>query len=511
MLRRGILILCLLNIFTLFTILVYEHYSQYSFSFHLAPAPADKDTEVINVDQNTRDISQSIAKSKQIQMVEKSTGLSSEKHGHDRGSDSGMDTNNETTRDTDEDTGRDVANDPDRNTESYSEGDTANEPEKAAMQRDGNVHDSSHLDNDSTKKILDNIDGSSHNITNTFSIAKEAESNGTILKTILFWNELFNSDGFGFGFGRQPFLKHGCPVSTCATTRDRKDFETADMVIFHTFQIRANNMPKRINENQIWVYYNLENPFRSWRLTKGMNDKFNLTVTYLNSPDTDVRIPIGRTYKDNAYELPNEETCRRKSKMVAWIVSDCDVHSTRSEYMEELSKYVEVGVFGKCGNLSCPRSPKKAQQKCFHDINQQYLFYVAMENGYCKDYMTEKPLKATHLNIVPIVLGYVNYTELLPPNSYIDVRDFSSPRHLAEHLVYLSQNIKDYMEYLTWKANFPYILRINAERPAAFCRLCEILHDRQYPYKRRFDMERYWNPDRLCLMGDEEREAVHLL
>ena len=54
-----------------------------------------------------------------------------------------------------------------------------------------------------------------------------------------------------------------------------------------------------------------------------------------------------------------------------------------------------------------------------------------------------------HLYIIPVFMGLSYHDSPLPPGSYIDVRNFSSPNHLAEYLKYLDRNDNAFMEYFT--------------------------------------------------------------
>ena len=55
----------------------------------------------------------------------------------------------------------------------------------------------------------------------------------------------------------------------------------------------------------------------------------------------------------------------------------------------------------------------------------------------------------------PLLLtGNAAYTEFAPPKSYIDVRDFESPSHLASHLKYLMDHPKEYDSYLEWSKRY---------------------------------------------------------
>ena len=56
----------------------------------------------------------------------------------------------------------------------------------------------------------------------------------------------------------------------------------------------------------------------------------------------------------------------------------------------------------------------------------KFQFYLSLENALCKDYITEKFYKALPYDVIPIVLNAVNMTEIAPPHSYIDIKDFSS-------------------------------------------------------------------------------------
>ena len=52
-----------------------------------------------------------------------------------------------------------------------------------------------------------------------------------------------------------------------------------------------------------------------------------------------------------------------------------------------MQEYVPVDIYGKCGNLSCPRTKT---DECYEMIERDYKFYLAFENGLCVDYVTEK-------------------------------------------------------------------------------------------------------------------------
>lgn len=66
-----------------------------------------------------------------------------------------------------------------------------------------------------------------------------------------------------------------------------------------------------------------------------------------------------------------------------------------------------------------------------------------------------------------LIPGHANYSALVPKHSYIDVRDFSSPEHLAKYLDYLDRNPDEYLKYFWWTTAFvvdKVIMQNNCER-----------------------------------------------
>ena len=325
-------------------------------------------------------------------------------------------------------------------------------------------------------------------------------------KEILFWNKHYTSDDFGFGLGSTGFIKHRCPVSNCYITTNHSLFDGADAVLFHTAQLSPSTMPERTRRDQIWISFNMETPLRNRHNVPGMVDMFNVTFSYLDSPDTDIHTPLGGTWplrEGESYSLPTVDVIRQKKSMVAWVVSNCNAESTRNLYAQELAKYIDVDIYGKCTNRTC------TGHECFQMIERDYHFYLAFENGYCADYMTEKIFRTLKFDIIPVVLGAGNYSNLITSGSYIDVRDFDSPKHLSQLLIYLSKHPEYYLEYLHWKTGLRSVISADT-KPRGFCKMCEILHDTSYTYKTGFDLGEYWSAQRLCSVGNAERRAVNL-
>ena len=51
--------------------------------------------------------------------------------------------------------------------------------------------------------------------------------------------------------------------------------------------------------------------------------------------------------------LPLPVSAQNKTKLVAWIVSNCQSRSGRERYVDELKRHIPVDIYGKCGQLKC--------------------------------------------------------------------------------------------------------------------------------------------------------------
>ena len=129
-------------------------------------------------------------------------------------------------------------------------------------------------------------------------------------------------------------------------------------------------------------------------------------------------------------------------------------------------------------------------------IERDYKFYLAFENVICPDYVTEKFFNTLLFSTVPIVYGGADYdANGAPPNSYIDVRNFSSgnlmqqliimfnfillnfelksARHLADYLHYLDKNETAYRSYFDWRLKPSALASLRPVQP--WCNLCHKL------------------------------------
>ena len=226
-------------------------------------------------------------------------------------------------------------------------------------------------------------------------------------------------------------------------TYNRSRLKEADFVFIH-FRGR-NDIPKYRHPRQKWVLHTMESPAHD-----GLNpiqmakiDKlFNFTSHY--SSKADIRSPYGVCSHIEKNVPKTNISFVNKTGVLVWAASHCSTSSKREKYINAMKKYIHVDIYGACGTL-------KHSKNGFDEILKKYKFYLSFENSFCSEYVTEKLYKIVEkpeIYVVPIVMGLTDYSSHIPQGSFIDVRNFTSPSHLAEHLHYLDKNDTAYVEYI---------------------------------------------------------------
>ncbi|KAI0229129.1 Alpha-(1,3)-fucosyltransferase C [Lamellibrachia satsuma] len=242
-----------------------------------------------------------------------------------------------------------------------------------------------------------------------------------------------------------------CPelVGQCEFTSNHSRLNESDILLFHMRD--PITLPPHRRPHQKWVFSLQESPVHTYINVARFQGLFNLTMTYARSAEVPWMYghcePLSPTAQSTYNATVNYAA--GKKYLVAWFVSHCRTASRRETYAEALQEHVNVHRYGCGGGHKCP---KGNVARCYGRLlNDDYKFYLSFENSLCRDYMTEKLWRILQINTVPIILGYANNTDLLPVHSYIDVRDFASPRHLADHLKLLDANDTLYNEYFRWR------------------------------------------------------------
>ncbi|XP_070393641.1 alpha-(1,3)-fucosyltransferase C-like [Dermacentor albipictus] len=316
------------------------------------------------------------------------------------------------------------------------------------------------------------------------------------LPRILFWTTIYGYWLWNLTEEGVAELEYkGCP-DRCIIANDRSTLNISDAVVFHGHELNPTRLPKERAPFQKWVYYSREPPWHcpvAW--LKGLTNTINWTMTYrLDSDilDTYVRITDQKPALNLYSKKPLKRIWRQKSQMAAWAVSSCNTFGKREDYVRELRKYLDVDVYGHCGEKQCPRENEIA---CYKMFAKNYFFYLSFENCICKDYVTEKLFKLLNYDIVPVVYGGANYMNTAPPGSFIDALSFDSPMHLARHLKKVAEDYNLYEKYFQWKGKY----NVKPLNDYTFCALCRKLHSEDFKKTSVVsDIYHWWNTTSYC-------------
>ncbi|XP_057368439.1 alpha-(1,3)-fucosyltransferase C-like [Daphnia carinata] len=336
------------------------------------------------------------------------------------------------------------------------------------------------------------------------------------LKSILVWNSPERIETAVFGSGHEPFVRHGCDVSQCEifhneTALPLKDY---DAIIMNMHVIWLTELPyfKR-RPHQRFIFMTQESPASMFLLNVNkLKNYFNWTMSYRLNSDIQFlygRIQPGPSAPKTAMERRRLiETMQQpsvknyavnKNRLAAWMASHCETPSLRETYVNQLKKFISIDVYGECGKLSCNRNESHwlSDAECYVMLEAKYKFYLSFENSICEDYVTEKFFEIMKRNIVPIVYGGANYTQIAPPHSFIDALQYT-PETLAQYLKVLDANDTLYNEYFWWKSH--YVVEAGVEQMArhGFCDLCKQLHQDREVTKYYSDLTSEWHPKNKC-------------
>ena len=256
-------------------------------------------------------------------------------------------------------------------------------------------------------------------------------------------------------------MVNGCRFTNCFATKDRSTLPLAefDAVIIHIRGL-PNDWPKARSPHQRFIMLSIDAPVRLYEYRRLERLAFNWTMTYRQ--DSTFPIPYATiqrvlplpappgspqldryiaNFGHSAKNGPNSANLARgKVGLIAQISSKCHTYSRSETYVRELRRFIPVDIYGKCGEFPCPAAaateatsddedPESSSDwSCQRTVATKYKFFLAFEDAFCKDYVTEKFFSIFNggVDMIPIVMGTprVNYSQIAPQHSFIDASQF---------------------------------------------------------------------------------------
>jgi hypothetical protein len=344
------------------------------------------------------------------------------------------------------------------------------------------------------------------------------------------WTTFFGEAGFRADLG--PGGTSPCPVR-CLLENQRQYVHVADGVLFHASDLAWTDLPPRDvgGRAQPWTLVTHESPLTDgWPLAHPTWLRlFDFAMTYRRDADFPMTY-IPQTLVDDVRQpLPVPVARRHPDVPVAWVASNCHAHNGRQAFVRALMRHVPVHSYGGClRNVAAwptraalatwtgprtapaaasPRAPVTATDDntpaSVTDIMGAYMFYLALENSDCADYVTEKFFNALGMGAVPIVNGpRARYAAFMPhADAAVFVDEYPTAEALAHHLKALAANHSAYARHLRhrpvsfsspaepgadtampaplepWAPAFVAMAEAQARRPHPFCALCMRTHE----------------------------------
>lgn len=289
------------------------------------------------------------------------------------------------------------------------------------------------------------------------------------------------------------------------SSRNLSDIHNVQAYLFYGSNINFSDMPERKPADKIWGLYHEESPRNVGELMhEPVLNLFNFSSTFSRHSDVPYPLQYLESFEDITTRKFFIKTSEKNMYLkdiapVLYLQSDCDTSTERDIYVKELMKTIQIDSYGACVNNK--QLPEKFTGDYLNNLNEdeflrfvaKYKFVIAIENGVCEDYVTEKFWRAIKVGSVPIYFGSPSIRTWLPnKKSAILLDDYPTPKVLTDHISKLLKDDDLYETYLEHKINQ---IVTNEKLKKEFdersyqldslktvdkfeCYLCEVLHRR---------------------------------
>lgn len=271
------------------------------------------------------------------------------------------------------------------------------------------------------------------------------------------------TDGFPDRHSNQ--IIHCSKREVCRVTDKRRGRLKSDAYMFYASSIEIQDLPLPRNpDKNVWALYHEESPRNMPEL---MHEPFLKLFNYSATVSRRSNVPLTFQYLKSLDNITSAKyfvsTEKKNSYLnylapILYLQSQCCTTTERDVYVKELMKLIPVDSYGDC--LNYKKLPLDMKEDYLNKLNDdaflkfiaRYKFVIAIENGVCDDYITEKFWRAIQVGIVPIYFGSPTIEDFFPNNkSAILLTQYPNPKLLVKYIHQLNSNDKLYEEYLMHK------------------------------------------------------------
>uniref|UniRef100_A0A914LL52 Fucosyltransferase n=1 Tax=Meloidogyne incognita TaxID=6306 RepID=A0A914LL52_MELIC len=220
------------------------------------------------------------------------------------------------------------------------------------------------------------------------------------------------------------------------------------ILLLHKF-CPINSWPQNRRENQNYMMHTVESPTE----TLLYYDKNLLTNKFFNSSatyrvDSSVFMPYDALTKitpttPKEYIWNQKEVLAKvmnKTKLAFQAISHCNANSSRDPITKRLQELIGLDVVGECYGGRC-------SSDCYKRNMENHMFYLALENNICHNYVTEKFWNSLRSLTVPVVFSRPVLKGMdVPSNAFIALDDFKSVNEFSAYLKALQNDTERYLK-----------------------------------------------------------------
>ncbi|KPI93092.1 Alpha-(1,3)-fucosyltransferase 10 [Papilio xuthus] len=291
------------------------------------------------------------------------------------------------------------------------------------------------------------------------------------------------------------------------SNRNISDLYNVEANLFYASNIKFDDLPlPRRPKEVIWGLYHEESPRNVEEMMhEDVLSLFNYSSTFSRFSDVPFPLQYLNSFEDITnmkYFVPTLEKNKYLNEIspVMYLQSDCETSTERDIYVKELMKYIKIDSYGIC--LNNKKLPNKFTEDYLNKLHDdeflhfiaRYKFVIAIENGICYDYVTEKFWRAIKVGTVPIYFGSPLIKDWYPNNkSAILLQDYPTPKMMSNYITKMLNDDTLYESYLEHKTKRlvtnaklldeiktrPYQIDALKSATEFECYVCEKLHERR--------------------------------
>jgi hypothetical protein len=279
-----------------------------------------------------------------------------------------------------------------------------------------------------------------------------------------------------------PGKPEGCHLPEGVTCDLQVKNKLADAVFRFVYFIHS-NWPLRYCKEQLLITYTSE----AVRETGPKYQQLDLAdIRIDNFLTSDILVKHICIQFPNIYKgFPSPDPAKR-TKAVALFNSDC-THpwfKWRTSYYKEVIKYIHVDSYGKCWHNVDTKENRFADNfiELASKTLESYRMALTFENIIQQDYITEKIWVAYSGGAIPVYFGPPDIYDWVPGNhTFIDPRNFSGPKELAEYMKRVAEDDELY-KYHT--SNFDWdrtkkMMDKYCPRADMACNMCKMVYEKK--------------------------------